>query len=85
MVNLTTVANLPDRHSSLYLLADRALDGRLPELLTIWANAGVGRRAAANLLALELGGVQISASTVGKWMADTLAEADEDDNGDVAA
>jgi hypothetical protein len=80
VVNLTIVT-VPDRHSSLYLLANRALDGRLPELLAVWAGAGVSRRAAANLLALELGGIYISPATVAKWMAaDTPA-----DNGEVAA
>lgn len=72
----------PMDRSSLFQLVDRATDGRLEELLRNWAAAGVSRRAAAALLAQELGGIEISSETVRRWMANALAD---DDNGDEAA
>lgn len=66
-------------HSALYLLADRALDGQLEDLLRRWRDAGVTRRTAARLLAQELDGIEISYETVRRWIND-LAE----ENGEAA-
>lgn len=54
-------------NSTLYQLADRALGGQLADRLRLWHGAGVSRRAAANLLAEELG-VELNPVTVHRWM-----------------
>lgn len=69
--------------SPLRALADRALAGRLDELLCRWADAGAGRRIAARLLEAELG-VTISPPTVQKWTAEALAARDGHANGEAA-
>lgn len=69
--------------SPLWVLADRALDGRLNELLCKWADAGASRRVAASLLAVELG-VRISGPTVQRWTTDALAERASETNGAAA-
>lgn len=67
--------------SALYLLTDRALDGRLEELLRRWRDAGVTRRTAARLLAQELDGIEISFETVRRWINDL----EDEPNGEAAA
>jgi hypothetical protein len=53
--------------TALFLLADKALDGQLETMLRQWAEAGVSRRAASNLLAKQLG-VELDPNTVSRWM-----------------
>lgn len=67
----------------LWILADRALDGRLDELLCRWADAGASRRVAAQLLAQELG-TTISPATVQRWTAEALAARNAETNGAAA-
>jgi hypothetical protein len=69
----------PDRQSALFLLCDRALEGRLEALLLSWRRAKVSRRAAARLLHDELDGIEVNPVTVQRWMA---LVAEEEDNGD---
>lgn len=71
--------------SALRALADRALDGRLNELLCRWADTGASIRVIAQLLALELGGVNVSRPTVQKWTAEALEERAGKTNGGEAA
>lgn len=59
--------------NTLFLLADRALDGRLEDTLRTWAKAGVSRRAATALLAHEIG-VELDPQTVHRWMREATTE-----------
>lgn len=66
-------------------LADRALGGRLNELLCLWSDTKASNRVIAQLLAIELGGVHISRPTVAKWTAEALeARAAAEPNGEAA-
>lgn len=69
--------------TALFQLVDRALGGGLRALLTTWKRAGVSKRAAANLLAVELHGIEISPDTIRRWMM-TMSD-DEGANGGSAA
>ena len=70
-------------HTALRTLADRALNGRLNELLCRWSDTGASNRVIAQLLSLELG-VNISRPTVQKWTAEALEERTADENGEAA-
>jgi hypothetical protein len=74
----------PDRQSALFLLCDRALEGRLEVLLRSWSRARVSRRAAARLLADELDGIEVNPVTVQRWMAMLVDEEDDGDAGEAA-
>lgn len=60
--------------TALYEVTNRVLEGRLPDLLIRWADAGASRRVAARLLAAELDGIQINPTTIQRWTASLLEE-----------
>lgn len=70
--------------SPLKILADRALDGRLNQLLCRWSDTKASNRVITQLLAQELGGVDISRPTVAKWTAEALEDRAGQENGEAA-